>query len=317
MDPESVCAESAARQFGLITWSQARASGFTARQIHVRVKRGLWLRYLPGVYRMAGAGTSLQQYLMGACLWGGPITVVSHRAAAALFGLQGVSPGTVEITTTTSKRAPTPRIRVHHVRGLEKRDLTVYKGLPVTSVARTIVDLASVASPRVLETAFNHALRFRQTSAEDVAAKLRELGSNGRRGTQELRKLLGSREILHEGSASDAEDDFISFLRWARLPAPVGQFTIADDKGRFVMRCDFAYPEHKLAVEIDSHSFHSEPGDRARDHSKRRRATALGWLVVSVTRQDLGPGRMLLANDLGAILRERKFAERAPGVSGS
>ena len=310
MDPESLCAASAARQFGLITWSQARGNGFSARQIHVRVKRGLWLRYLPGVYRVAGSSTSLHQYLMGACLWGGPVTLVSHRAAAALFSLQGIPAGTVEVVTTTRKRSPTPRIKLHYTRDLAGLDQAIHQGLPVTSVARTIVDLASVTAPKVLERAFNHALRFGMTSAEEVGARLDAVGSNGRRGTRELQRLLMNREILHEGSASDLEDDFISFVRWAGLPMPVGQFSIFDDKGRFVMRCDFAYPTHKVAIEIDSRSYHSDAGDRARDHLKRRTATAQGWIVVPVGRRDLGPDRRKLATDLRTIVNEADIRAR-------
>ena len=182
--------------------------------------------------------------------------------------------------------------------------MTTYRGLPATSVARTIIDLATVVEVKVLERAFNHALRFGMTSAEKVRLRLQALGSRGRRGARELQRLLSERELLHEGSASDLEDDFISFVRWARLPVPVGQFSIFDDKGRFVMRCDFAYPTHKVAIEIDSRSYHSDPGDRARDHVKRRTATAHGWIVVPVTRRDLGPDRRRLATDLRTIVNE-------------
>ena len=265
-----------------------------------------WLPYLPVVYRVAGSSASLHQYLMGACLWGGPVTVVSHRAAAALFGLQGVAPGIVEITTTTAKKAPTPRIKLHRVKSFDDIDLSVRHGIRVTSVARTIIDLASVVPPKDLEKALNHALRFRMTSASEVEDRLRSLGSRGRRGADALLRLIADRQSLHQGSASDAEDDFISFLRWSRLPEPVGQFPIHDEEGKFVMRCDFAYPDERVAIEIDSHTFHSEMGDRARDHTKRRKATALGWLVVPATRRDMGPDRRKLAHDLRRILAARR-----------
>ena len=105
MSPATLCAETASRQFGLITRSQALGNGLTARQIQWRLENGTWLQYLPGVYRLAGSSATLHQYLMGACLWGGPLTVVSHRAAASLFELQGVHAGIVEVTTTSFRRS--------------------------------------------------------------------------------------------------------------------------------------------------------------------------------------------------------------------
>ena len=230
------------------------------------------------------------------------------------LSLQGVSAGTVEITTTAAKKSPTPRIKLHRVTSMAESHVAVHRGVPVTSVARTIVDLASVVPAEKLEKAFNHALRFQMTTSAEVGITLAALGSQGRAGARALGKLIAAREALHESSASEAEDDFISFVRWARLPEPVGQLPIFDSEGRFVMRCDFAYPDVRVAIEVDSQTFHSDAGDRARDHAKRRRATSSGWLVVPVTRRDMGPDRRRLARDLRTILAHQGARGRSEGL---
>src|SRR2546430_2662991 len=132
------CAEVASTQFGVISLSQARENGLSRDAVADRVGLGRWDRIIPAVYRMAGVPPSWRQYLMAAILWAGK-GAASHRAAAALWELEGFAPGPVELSMTGGRNPIREWITIHRTSRLHPADITKVGVLPVTTPTRTIV----------------------------------------------------------------------------------------------------------------------------------------------------------------------------------
>jgi hypothetical protein len=96
------------RQFGLVSRSQALAAGLSQRAIGRRLQSSQWERLYPSVYRLPGAPRSWEQKLMGALLWAGPEAALSHRSAAALWKLDGVAPGALDVLVAGSRSNSPP-----------------------------------------------------------------------------------------------------------------------------------------------------------------------------------------------------------------
>lgn len=293
---ETTCLVIAARQFGVIQRAQALAVGMTASGIVRQVKSGRWERFLPGIYRIEGSHASWKQRLMAASLWAGEVSAVSHRAAAGLWRLDGFKGGPVEIIVTRRVRAPAPWIKVHYGPSLRPSDLTAISGIPVTRACRTLFDLAGLVEAEVLETALDEALRRRLLAVADVRADLLRPGAVRRQGVGVIREWLELRKGGSAPTESRMEVRLFRLLREAGLPLPVTQFKVVSN-GAFVARVDFAYPEHKFAIETDGYAFHSTPASFRRDRERRNNLSALDWRVLNVTWDDLWrrPGAIVAA----------------------
>src|SRR5206468_10501125 len=150
-------------QHGLVTLDQARAAGLSADAIQRRLTSGRWERVHRGVYRLRGSETSWTQSLMAACLAGGPGAVASHRGAAALWSWAAIPP-VLEITTARSRSIRLAGVSVHRATALERVDCVWRNRIPLTSAARTLIDLSAVVQAGRLESALECALAERQVS---------------------------------------------------------------------------------------------------------------------------------------------------------
>ena len=208
----------AGRQHGVLSRAQALSCGLSPAAIGRRVASGRFELIFPGVYRVLGAPESWRQQVMAACLWAGAGAVSSHRTAGALWGLDGMPPGVVEITTL--RRLRSPAVLLHQSR-LTPRDATAIGSIPVTDSTRTLIDLGAVARREMVEVALDDALRRRLTSLKLLLARLDDLGGKGRRGAGVLRSLLEQRDPKKPPPESVLEARLIGLLRRARLPADV------------------------------------------------------------------------------------------------
>ncbi|HLI57347.1 MAG TPA: type IV toxin-antitoxin system AbiEi family antitoxin domain-containing protein, partial [Actinomycetota bacterium] len=184
----------AATQFGVIGRDQAVAAGLGDNAVQYRVRSGRWQRCLPGVYLIVGTPGSWQQRLKAAELWAGDAAVVSHRAAAAVWRLDGIEPGTLELLTTSTRCNAPKGIILHRTKVLARRDWADYGGFRVTGLARTLFDLAGVVDPATFEAAAESALRRNRNLYGDLVARLDELGRQGRNGVAAVREFLAARD---------------------------------------------------------------------------------------------------------------------------
>jgi hypothetical protein len=288
MHVDAAAAQVAARQHSLLTREQAQACGFTDRMIHDRVDSGRWVAVGHGVYRLAGVPVTWKQRALAACLIAGPAAVVSHRSAAVLWGVSGFRPGRVEITVPpgSSNRNALARVHRSSVQGV-RRD-----GVPLTRPARTIADLAAVVGGDVLEEAVDDVLCRRLCRLDELVVRA------NRRGSRALRAVLEAwnGDALPAGVA---EMRVVRQLLAADLPDPVRQHEIRDGDGGFVARVDLAYPDWRLAIELDGFRWHSGRGPFRSDRLRRNRIEGAGWRLLETAPEDIAE----LVRAAAAILR--------------
>lgn len=298
---EAVLAPLIARQHGVFSRAQAARAGATRRVIGRRLATGRWQQLQPGVYRVTGTPPSWRQGLMASCLAWGSGTVISHRAAAALWQLPGFEPSTVEVTVPRGRGRVAARDAIVHWIPVASADRTTLDGIPVTTVARTLIDLASVTSPDLVEDALDDALRRRLASVRRIRSRLAAIARRGRPGVGVIRALLAERDAAGPVAESVLETRLFRALARAGLPAPARQFRVRDG-GRTIAVVDVAFPEARLAVEADGYRWHAGKRRWERDLARRNELASLGWRVVHVTWTDLTARREQLLGRLRAML---------------
>lgn len=260
----------------------------TPSKIKYRLSSGDWRLFFRSVYCLTSAASPFEQQLMAACLWGGLRCRASHRSAAALFELEGISRGHIEVTLPSGRHPPGPQVVVRRSRLMDRTDLARVGPIPVTSVNRTLLDLAGVVDPPVLEAALDSALRRRLTSVSAMQARLAWNGERTREGSGLLRDLLKERcNNRPTGSALEARySQLFRCLAKLGLPMPIRQYELRDASG-FIGQVDFAYPDARMAIEIDSYEWHMSRKAFVSDRGRDRRLQAIGWIVPRFTFADL------------------------------
>ena len=235
---------------------------------------------------------------MGAVLASGPQAVLSHWSAAALWMIRPNSRTLIEVTALRKSTSSKP-IRRHHS-PLPADEVTVKAGIPLTTVPRTILDLAATESTDVVENLLREA-EFHQLSDRLSLPDLLERYP-GKRGTRKVHLALERLEEEPEGRRrSPLEERFAPFLRRHRLPLPRFNDHIVLGATRFQVDCH--WPELRQIVELDGWEGHRTRtafrGDRARD----RRLLAAGYSVTRLTWNQLDDEPAAVAADLRALLQ--------------
>jgi predicted transcriptional regulator of viral defense system/very-short-patch-repair endonuclease len=256
----------------------------------LRLESGRWESPYQLVYRIAGAPRSWKTELLAACWAGGERAFASHQSAAALWDLPGQRRAVAEITCPRWRRARHLGLLVHETTALSSRDTTIVDGIPVTTVARTIFDLGAVSRRFTVDQAIDTALRNELTTLDELYAVLRRVGKRGRKGTKQLRGLLAERDADYAPTESEREQMLIRVLLAHGLPEPERQFSIYDDLGEFVARPDLVYRDLKIAMEYDSYQHHVGKDALVRDSRRRNAMTAIGWITLVATAEDLNRG---------------------------
>lgn len=298
LDPE--IAEVVARQHGVLTRAQALAVGLTRDQIRYRVRTRRWLKVGEGVYRVAGYPTSSRTALWAACLGPGNGAVVSHEAAAALHGLASFRPGPTVVTVAHANARLAGLATVHQSRRLFDDHVTDLDGLPVTTVARTIIDLAALYRQPRLEVVVDDALARRVLTIDELLVAFDDLVSPGRRGLGIIRRLLAVRQPGYVAPSTAAESKLLRALRIGGLPRPVLQFPhpgVGIDG--FV---DAAYPADRLLLEVDGRRWHTRERDFAKDRARDNAATAAGFRTLRFTWDDVNQHADSVASQVRAVL---------------
>ena len=178
--------------------------------------------------------------------------------------------------------------------------MAVIDGIPVTTAARTLLDLAAVSPADAVEEALDEALRRGLVTLSRLRWRMDELGRRPGSGT--MRRLIDARRDGGRAVKSVLETRVLRLLKRTRLPRPERQHPVRD-RGHVVAIVDFAYPEFKLAIEADSYQWHSGRGAWRRDLHRRNRLTHLGWYVLHVTSDDVDHRADELIAAIAAILK--------------
>ncbi|MDQ3766823.1 MAG: endonuclease domain-containing protein [Actinomycetota bacterium] len=293
------CAVLAGAQFGVLSRQQMLACGASSSGIARRLACGKLQGVHEGVYRVPGFGRTWQQSLMAACLSAGPGAAVSHRAAARSWGLEGISEEVVEISAGGHRNPPRCSEVIVHTARLPPCDVCRLGAFPITTVTRTVIDLAAVVGAAELEVALDDALRTRRATLDRLSRRLGELGGRGRPGTARLRVLLDERDPSTVRLESELEARMLRLLRRAGLSHPEIQYVIRD-AGRFVRRVDFAYPSHRLAIEAFGYRWHSGRRAWQRDLERGNELQRLGWRELRFSWEDV----LTRGDRVAALIRE-------------
>jgi hypothetical protein len=287
------CADVFVRQYGVISRDQALEAGVTPDGLQFRLDTGRWEFALPGVYRLAGVPAFWRQWLQAAVLWAGPSAVVSHRAAAKLWRIEGFSREIVEITVARRVVVPTNDIVAHHSGRLREGDRTAVDRIPVTTVARTLNDLGAVVPTWKVQDAVDFSLRRKLTSHWKLHAVMSAVGGRGCRGVGVLRSLLDDPLQGALAPGSPLERRLISVLAAAGIPEPIRQHPVYDEEG-LVGRVDFAWPHFKVGLEADGYDAHSSRRTFKHDRARGNRMTRVGWQLLHATWDDVAAPEALL-----------------------
>jgi hypothetical protein len=256
-------AELAGRQHGVVAYWQLIALGFGRGAIDHRVATGSLQTFHKGVYSVGHQAIGYMGRWMAGVLACGPDAVLSHQNAAALLGLRPMSSSAVHVTVPGRTRRGPRAITAHHVRDLHPDDRMECEGIPVTSLARTLLDLAEVLPLRQLIRAIEQAERLRLFDLDAIERLLAR--SPGRHGTKPLRTALGEIDGEPPKINSDWERDFLDFCQDHGLPRPELNVIVEG------YEVDALWRDQKLIVELDSWGSHR--GRRAFEHDRVKDAT--------------------------------------------
>ena len=270
--PDERLAWIAARQHGLLTIRQLREVMSTST-VARWVRRGRLHQVHRGVYSLGHPGLSDRGHLLAAVIAVGGDAVLSHSSAVALWGLLPAGPrGEVHILTT--HRFHRRRgIAVHWTRDLPARDVTRLDRIPVTSPARTLLDLADSAPLDILRDAVRQASVKKHADERTLRARLAT--AHGRRGAARLAQVLNRR------TSSRLEDKLLDLLLASDLPDPAVNQRI-EGLARWVVP-DFLWADPKVIVEADGGRFHGDPVSRQHDAHRQAMLEAAGYRVLRVS----------------------------------
>lgn len=261
----------AGRQFGVFSREQALASGFPETTIRRRVRTGAWAAPHPGVYHVAGSRLDWQGRGVAAWLACGAPAAIGGRMAAAFWGL-GVEPsGVVSVLVPLSRRPAPAGVSVVRTRRWGRTEVARLGQLVVTSVPRTLLDLSAAGTG--VEVALDAAHRLGRIHLPRLEVYLAHPSHRYLPGAGLLRRLVALRDP-DRPIESGLETRLFALLRRYGLPLPVPQFWIRTRVGW--RRIDFAYPDERLALEVDGREGHGP--DRFEDDRARENELAEeGW----------------------------------------
>jgi very-short-patch-repair endonuclease len=273
--PDRVLAAIAAQQHGVLTLAQLSDAGLgrgaIQRQIQTKRLQRLWR----GVYTFGHREVRPDGRLLGALFACGRDTVLSHRTAANRWGLLTTVQTKIDVTVPRHQgRTGPPGIRLHCVRRLDPRDVTTHHGIPITTVARTLVDLNAVVPDRRLERALEQAYIRRLLPKGAIEDALER--ANGRR-TRALRRLIAAESRTATVTRSELEERFLGLLRSAELPDPEINAWLCG------YEVDFLWRAQRRVIEVDGHAYHSTRQAVTRDRRKDNDLETAGYGVTRFT----------------------------------
>lgn len=290
---DELIGELAGRQHGVISLGQLLGLGLNRRAIESRVRRKRLLRLHRGVYTVGHTALTHNAHLIAAVYACGSGAVLSHRSAAGKQGLVTWSPRRIDVTVCGA-RAGREGIAVHRSRLVHPDERTTVDRIPVTTVARTLVDLAEVLNDRQLTSAVRRAEILKTFDLRAIEATIERLP--GRKGRHRLNRVLVAFKPDPHLLRSRAEHRLKALCTEHRLPMPQFNANVAG------YEVDVYWPEAKLVLEFDGAETHQT---RFAFHNDRRRDRALaaeGIQVARVTWPDLAAP---LAEQVRAIMRHR------------
>lgn len=304
----------AARQHGVFAIAQVPSA--SPAMIKSRVAGRRWIRVQRGVFAVNGAPDTWERRLWVALLIAGEGSVVGRRSCLRLVGLAWTASDHVDIVQP-ERTVPGGRPRTsRRTSSLPADHVTDCKGIPATTVERTLCDLAGITSyqrrrrgwvwiPEAqVERLVDDALARELVSVRSLADTHRSLAGRGRAGTILMRRLLEERSEGYVATESELEALFVRLLAAHGLPPARRQVLVGSEEAS-IGRVDFVFDSCKLVVEADGRRYHGQKTATLRDRERDLELLAAGWQLLRVDWWQLVNDGPNVARLLGRILRRR------------
>jgi hypothetical protein len=274
--PDVRVARRAAEEWGVLSLDELRDCGLSRDAVRVRVRNGRLHRMHRAVYAVGHARPPLEGRFLAAVKACGPRAVLSHFSAAALFGFVRWDDRYPEVTVRGTATRVLDGLRVHRTRVLEPRDVVRHEGIPTTSPARTLLDLASALDYRPLRRAVRQAQSLRCVSLRQLVEVLARLGP--RRGSRKLARIVATGPAP---TRTELEDIVLDMILSGGMAHPDVNVPLVLAGRRVVP--DFRWPDQHLVVEADGGAWHDHKLAREDDAERQALLEAHGERVVRVT----------------------------------
>jgi very-short-patch-repair endonuclease len=302
---EDILREVAGAQRGVAARSQLVARGIPRHTIDRMIRSGRLAVLHPGVYQV-GPLSVHRAAEVAAVLGCGADARISHRSAAAFHGIIAREPRPqVEVTMPRRKRRRIEGVRIHRVRDLLPDEVTTLDGIPITTPARTLLDIGETMSAREVEQALANGLRMGLVTLDEMRQMVERHPRH--RGAPVLRRLLA----MEEGPAftrSEAEEKLLRIVRGAGLPRPELNVTVLGHE------VDFLWRSSRVVVEVDGYAFHGSRRSFVADRRRDAELAAAGYRVLRFTWGDLTTGHLVTVARLAqALVRSVGAADHSGG----
>lgn len=298
--PDELIATLAERQHGVVARRQLLALGVGEEAVEVRLRSGRLHRLHAGVYAVGHRVLSQEGRWVAAVLACGSGAVLSHRSAAALWRIRQPTSGAIEVTTGSKSRS---RNAIHrHYSVLPEDEVTERDGIAVTTVPRTIFDLAATEPPHVAEAALRQAEYLRLHDRLSLPHLLSRYPR--RRGSKVIGRALRHRRETAGHSHGWLEETFLPFLDRHRLPRP-SQLNAWIEAGGRRFQVDCFWPSANTIVELDGFAAHGTRLAFRQDRARDRKLRVAGFGVTRIEPEQLDEEPAAIAADLRALLRSQ------------
>jgi very-short-patch-repair endonuclease/predicted transcriptional regulator of viral defense system len=274
--------ELADRQYGVVSRRQLLEIGVTSSMIRGRLGNRALVELHRGVYAAGHRRLRTEGHWLAAVLAVGPGAALSHRDAAALHGLRPSDRTRIDVTARRRGRTKHPGIDIHHTAVLPDGDVTTIAAIPVTTVARTLVDLAHVVPRQQLARVLREAEHLRTVDVHELKDAMRRTRTRKGRGHAALKAVL--EEHRRQGAQltrSILEDRFLTLLDAHGLPRPRTNVHVAG------MEVDACWRAWRLVVELDGWARHKDRQAFQRDRAKSNALAEAGFTVLRFTHDDV------------------------------
>jgi very-short-patch-repair endonuclease len=290
----------AARQHGVVTVRQLYSLGFSDGQVGTRAAAGWLHRVHRGIYAVGHHRLTREGHWMAAVLACGDGAVLSHQAAGELWRLRqrrGNVPARIDVAVPRRRGGrPRPGLVVHRIPTLAHDEVTVSDGIPVTTPARTILELATFLPRRQLERAIDEAERLGLCGSEALQVIVGR--HTGRRGTGPLIRLMQEHAIGTTATRNEFEERFLALCRRHHLPQPEVNVPLLD------YLVDFHWPDARLVVEVDGLASHGTRRAFQADRDRDGRLAVAGYRVLRFTWWDVTRRPAVVADRIRRLLRQ-------------
>jgi very-short-patch-repair endonuclease/predicted transcriptional regulator of viral defense system len=276
---DEVIAALAARQHGVVATSQLVTLGLSRRAVSHRAGRGRLHRVHRGVYAVGHRALSRDGHRMAAVLAAGPGAALSHAAAGALWELRPSAATRIDVSVPTAGGRAHGAIRIHRVPGLMPAEVTTVRGIPVTSAARTVLDLAAILQPRRLERVLDEAESRALADVRDLDAMAR--AHPGHRRAPRLLRTLATHTPGTTLTRSELEERFLDLCAAHRLERPRVNVRVEG------LEVDFLFAAERLVVETDGYRHHRTRAAFERDRARDAALARAGYRVLRFSHRQL------------------------------